>query len=341
MSYRAQVTATPQQLAYGSQVDNLTLTNVGANTVYLANDSSVTANSDLVLDAGGSILVEPKTVIWGVCQAGLTSQVAVTASVGERFAYSNQSYKVISQTTVTDLGPGYGTGNFYQGNITFDSSFSTQYAAIGIWVKSVSAPPAGNINFTWNNTNTISQYAMSHLGTNQFFNGGAIFPVSGFGGSWQVQADVLIGKATITIIGYPNSFVPYPTVYNNPPNLLSGWNGSSGAWTLNAGAKGVSTSTQFYLPAMTGSARVTLNYSQTTAGNVVITPNAIRTVSGVYWVATPIQYDTATITTTVNSQLVIYNWNNIPPMPIYLQVNTDATATLNSLYISVDQNKLE
>jgi len=340
MSYRAQVTSTPQQLAFGSQKENITLTNVGANTVYLANDSSVTAGSDLVLDAGGSILVEPNTVIWGVTGSGLTSQVSVVAQVGERFAYSNQAYKIITQYSVTDLGPGSGTGNLQTGKITFDNSFSTQYAAIGIFISN---NVATNVSFKWTGSigtqATPPEYVMVRGGTGGSATIGAIFPVQSFGGTWLIQPDALVGNSNITVVGYPLAIYPYPIALSDAKNLNSVWNGASGSWTYFQSSFASSTTSFLYLPAITGSARVVMNYTQAGPGTLTTTPQIARTVNGLYWTASYLQYDTAVTTSTAATQFVAFNWSNVSPTPLRLQITSDAVASLTNLYVSVDQNK--
>jgi hypothetical protein len=344
MSYRAQVTDTPQQLAFGSQRENITLTNVGSNTVYLSNDSSITPGTDLVLDSGGSILVEPGTTIWGVCQSGLTSQVAVVSSVGERFAYASQAFKIIKTYTVTNLGPGFGTGSTSSGTVTFDNSFSTQYAAIGIFIT---ANVAANVSLVWytsqNNSalagTSLPEYAMLRTGTNGAYPVGAIFPIRSFGGSYTIQPDALIGTSTITIIGYPMALHNYPVALNNPLNLSSSWNGASGAWTYFQSSFAVSTTSFLYLPSITGTGRVVLNYTQAGPGVLTVTPQIARTTNSTYWTATYLQYETAVSTNTVGAQLVAFKLTDVPPAPLRLQITSDASASLTNLYVSVDQNK--
>ena len=182
---------------------------------------------------------------------------------------------------------------------------------------------------------------MLRSGTNTSQTIGAIFPVKSLGGTWQIQPDALIGNSTITIVGYSNALWPYPVPYADPRGLATGWNGASGAWNYN---NTVATSSNFnvYLPPITGSARITINYTQAVAGasgSFTITPNIARTVTGLYWTANYQQYDTAINTTLAGTYLQSFNWSNVPPSPIRLNLVTDAITSLTNLYISVDQNK--
>jgi hypothetical protein len=337
MSYRAQVTATPQQLAYGSQKDNLLLTNVGSNTVYLSNDSSVTSGSDLVLDVGGSILVEPGTIIWGVTQSGLTSQISIVASVGERFAYASQAFKIITQYTVTDLGPGAGTGNQQTGKLTFDNTFSTQYAAIGIFVTSAVTT---NVSFAWQGTQGTIQYVMARSVSGSSNNLGGIFPIKSFGGTWTVIPESLVGSSTITVVGYPVAPYPHPTVWNDPKALNSTWNGYSGAWNYPNQSIAVNTNVTLSLPALATNATIRFTGTMTGASSSFsITPYCYRSANSLVFSSTAVQFDTAFTVSTAGAFIGSFKLTDIPPSPLYLLLSTNATAAITSLYISVDQNK--
>jgi hypothetical protein len=337
MAYRAQVSNTPQQLAYGSQKENLTLTNVGANTVYLSNDSSVTPGSDLVLDVGGSILVEPGTIIYGVCAKNLDSQVSVVARVGERFAYAAQSYKVINQYKVSDLGPGLGSGNQQTGTITFDNTFSTQYEAIGIFVTST---VTSNISFQWAGSQGTAQYVMARSVTGSTNTVGGIFPIKSYGGTWTVIPESLVGASTITIVGYPIAPYSHPTVYNDPKSLNTSWNGLSGSWNLLFQTVAVNTTVNINLPAL--APNVQIRFTGSLAGatpTFSIIPFCYRSYNSGVYSTTALQFDAGYSVSTAGGFVGSIKLTDVPPSPLYLQLQTNATGSVSALNFSIDQNK--
>lgn len=345
MSYRAQVNDTPQQLAYGFQQEAMTLTNVGNNTAYLAEDSGVTAGLDLVLDVGGSITIDPEQTLWGICASNLSTQLSIVKSVGQRFAYASQSVKILSQVTRTNLGPGSGSGVQYNLSIPFDNTLSTQFAAIGVFVTSGSAT-AASYSFTWVNYlvtlgNTIQEAPKTvyerNAGTQLSL--GAIFPVQAFGGQVTVAPNVAVtGTVTITVIGY-NTAPTYPIPYGDPYKMTNGVGyeqfNHGGTYSYRAASLAASTTLDVPLPATTGPISVTVAYSQNAAGNVTVTPYIITTSNALTWTENTTQFDATTTTTgSTIPQFIKYNFPFYPPAYGFIRIVTPAGVTLSTIVVT-------
>ena len=344
MSYRATINDTPQQIAWGFQQEAMTITNVGSNTVYLAEDSSVQAGLDLTLDVGGSIAIDPEQTLWAVCSSNLTSSISIVKSVGERFAYASQSNKIISQVTRTNLGPGSGgIGTGYSLSVPFDNTFSTQYAAIGVFVTSPSAT-AASWSFRWNNylvaSGTSPQEAAKTVyqkNASTQLSLGAIFPIQAFGGAIQVAPNVAVtGTVTITVIGY-NTAPQYPIPYGDPYLMANGGYeqfNHGGTYSYRATSLAASTTLDVPLPATTGAINVTVAYTQNAAGNVTITPYIITTSAALNWNENITQFDVTTTTTTLAQQFTKYNFPFYPPAYGFIRITTPAAVSLSNIVVT-------
>ena len=372
MSYRAQETSTPQQLAFGSQKENITLTNVGANTVYLANDSSVTAGSDLTLDVGGSILVEPGVIIWGVCNSGYKSQIAVTSQVGERFAYGTSSTRPISSGAIAAA-----VNNKITGQIVYDSTLASQFGSIQLVLQKAgtvsitantyvisytdyTAPiPAGALSYAYGanqvsgNTQTV-QVTIAQTTTSSNVPAVSVtFPTRGYGGTWSITpitSAISAGELLLNIVGQAAT-VLRPIVWTNPECLgtdsTGGWSQqgnlySRSSTTTYSGGGGSALTYDFLLPPINGSSLISVQYAVAGAGapactwqiyaNTATTPGFVLTYSKI--AITDVLYSSATTGSFAYYKVFDY----LPRNPLYLRLSIAGTASMTSFVINVGGN---
>jgi hypothetical protein len=372
MSYRAQVSSTPQQLAYGSQKENLTLTNVGSNTVYLANDSSVTPGSDLTLDVGGSILVEPGVIIWGVCNSGYKSQIAVTSQVGERFAYGTSSTRPISSAAIAAA-----VNNRITGQVVYDSTLASQFGSIQIVLQKAgtvsitantyvisytdyTAPiPAGALSYAYGanqvsgNTQTV-QVTIAQTTTSSNVPAVSVtFPTRGYGGTWSITpitSAITAGELILDIVGQAAT-VLRPIVWTNP-ECIGG--DASGTWaqqgnlysrsstTTYSGGGGSTSFYDFLLPPMNGSTILSVQYSVAGAGSPVGTWQLYAntaTLPGFVLTYSKVAITDVLFTSPSTGSYAFYKtYDYLPRNPLYLRFGLSGTASMQSFTMNIGGN---
>ena len=372
MSYRAQVTDTPQQLAYGSQQDNLTLTNVGGNTVYLSNDSSVSAGNDLTLDVGGSILVEPGVVIWATCNKGYKSQIAITSQVGERFAYGTSSTRNISSTVF-----GSAVNSALSGQIEYDTTLASQFGSVQLVLQRAGALPITANSYIISYTDytaPVPQTALSYaFGANQVSGNtqtvqvaidkttassnvpaiSVTFATRGYGGTWSVKpitSAIAAGELLLNIVGQSDT-VARPIVWVNSECIAGDATGlwvqggqlySRSSTTTYSGGGASTLFYDFLLPPTNGNTLLSVSYSVNGAGAPVGTWQlyaATQTAPGFVLtnVKTPIT-DVLYTSSTTGSYFFTKSYDFLPKNPIYLRFGLAGTASMQSFTFNIGGN---
>ena len=372
MSYRAQVPDVATLILNGGSPNPLMVTNVGNNTVYVSENGAVTAPSDQQVDVGGSLVVNPKSQLWAVCQSGLASSLAVTTNVGQRFAYASASSRPISTTNWTQS---YGPTNGYPTSIlTYDTTLATQFGSIQIVLSRTDR----NSGITNPNTYIVTYTDfVAPLPVNQYGTYGAnavsgnqqqvmittagyptnenrpifsvTFPTRGYGGTYSIRplTDTVSGL-TVEVLGQAQT-ITAPKVWVNPIALEAV---SNGQWTQDgnlysrldtATYSGGFSSPNYYdflLPPTNGATQLSVTYT-VSGGGAPASSWQLYSYVGYQssFIETFGKVATSNVlstdTTTGAGKTFTVNLAFIPRNPTYLRYGLGGTASMTSCQITI------
>ena len=256
------VTVQPIKILDGYQGNGVTLTNVGATQIYIANDSAVTTINQ-VIDIGGSMYFEPYTEVWaGVTSANFNGLLTAVFDASDRFSNPTPGITFIGSFPTT--GAGLGTSWDFDLGASVGSQFKAFKVVVRFPNSGITPTTAGDYEYTvgakLNFIGAEQQFLASSILVDN-----SVFPVTTLAPAYVIIPLTTATSGTLFISPPVNTAAAGELVMDvyglsNAPAQVIAWQDPSVTLSTNWKRKGnlwyfeiaslVTTPTAYFLPAM-------------------------------------------------------------------------------------------